>query len=298
MTRGSDRVHLVVERVDGARVLRLPAPRWLISAGVAMGGLVLAALALVHNDYRELKEQRAKFAALQAQSAEQQEVIDGFQQRLAVIRAEIDGWRELRSSIWRPFGPDAESRGATGGVGGGTALRLLEERPGPAFSPMDELDRLAATVIEEGDGLRALERFLAKAGPVLAAMPSRWPVRGPVNSEFGRRSSPWSGAGSEFHSGLDIGVPRGTPVLAPAPGTVVFAGPHYEYGITLIIDHGHDIKSLYGHLSRVDVSVGRQVTRGQVVAQTGNTGRSSGPHLHYEIQVAGQTVNPRSYLWD
>lgn len=298
MTRSADRIHLVFERADGARILRLPAPRWLVSAGVGAVGLVLAALGVIYNDYRELKEQRAQFAALQAQSAEQQEVIEDFQQRVAAIRTEVDGWRDLRSRIWRPFGPDAESRGGTGGVGGGTALRLLEERPAQAPSPADELDRLAATVIEEGDGLRALERFLAKAGPVLAAMPSRWPVRGPVNSDFGTRSSPWSGAGSEYHSGLDIGAARGTPVMAPAPGTVVFAGPHYEYGITLIIDHGHDIKSLYGHLSRIDVAVGRQVARGQVVAVTGNTGRSSGPHLHYEIQVAGQAVNPRSYLWD
>jgi murein DD-endopeptidase MepM/ murein hydrolase activator NlpD len=263
-----------------------------------MVGLVLASLGFIYHDYRELKEQRARFAALQIESAEQQELIDSFQQRLAAIRTEVEGWRALRSRIWRPFGPDAESRGGTGGVGGGTALRLLEERPAPALTPMDELDRLAATVIEEGDGLRALERFLAKAGPVLASMPSRWPVRGPVNSDFGKRSSPWAGTGAEHHSGLDIGAPRGTPVLAPAPGTVVFAGNHYEYGITLIIDHGHDIKSLYGHLSRVDVAIGRQVSRGQVVALTGNTGRSSGPHLHYEIQVAGQAVNPRSYLWD
>ena len=109
--------------------------------------------------------------------------------------------------------------------------------------------------------------------------------------------SPWS-AKSEFHSGLDIGAPIGTAVKSPAPGTVVFAGIHPEYGQTLIIDHGHETKSLYGHLSKLQATVNQKVQRGEVVALSGNTGRSSGPHLHYEIQVKGQSVNPTSYLWE
>ena len=132
---------------------------------------------------------------------------------------------------------------------------------------------------------------------MLAALPSRWPVRGQVNSDYGSRVSPWS-AKPEFHSGLDIGAPVGTPVRAPAPGIVVFAGVHAEYGQTLIVDHGNDTKSIYGHLSRLHVAVNQKVERGEAIALTGNTGRSSGPHLHYEIQVKGQPVNPTSYLWE
>ena len=89
-----------------------------------------------------------------------------------------------------------------------------------------------------------------------------------------------------------------TLVKAPAPGTVVFAGTHQEYGQTLIIDHGNDTKSLYGHLSKLSVVVDQKIERGEPIAMTGNTGRSSGPHLHYEIQVKGQSVNPTSYLWE
>ena len=161
----------------------------------------------------------------------------------------------------------------------------------------DDLERLTGVVKEEGDDLRSLERFLSRATRVLAALPSRWPVRGPVNSGFGGRASPWS-SGPEFHSGLDIGAPVGTQVKAPAPGTVVFAGTHPEYGQTLVVDHGNETKSLYGHLSRLSVTVNQTVQRGDVMALTGNTGRSSGPHLHYEIQVKGQAVNPTSYLWE
>ena len=91
---------------------------------------------------------------------------------------------------------------------------------------------------------------------------------------------------------MDIGAPIGTPLHAPAPGTVVFAGRHPEYGITVIIDHGNDTKSLYGHLSRLTVATDEKVGRGQIIGLSGNSGRSSGPHLHYEIQVKGQPVNP------
>ena len=181
---------------------------------------------------------------------------------------------------------------------GGTALRHVEPPPARPLSLLDELERVYTVVTEEGESLRALERFVANAGRVLTSLPSRWPVRGPVNSDFGPRLSPWSDSVGERHSGLDIGAARGASVTAPAPGTVVFTGSHAEYGIALVLDHGNDIKTLYGHLSRVDVAPGQTIERGQVVARTGNTGRSSGPHLHYEIQVAGKAVNPRLYLWD
>jgi len=79
---------------------------------------------------------------------------------------------------------------------------------------------------------------------------------------------------------------------------VIHAGPHSEYGLAVIIDHGQDVRSLYGHLSKINVRQGQTVERGTELALTGNTGRSSGPHLHYEVMVRGQAVNPRAYLWD
>ena len=138
---------------------------------------------------------------------------------------------------------------------------------------------------------------MSQAGKALAALPSRWPIRGVVNSEFGRRISPWTGA-PEQHSGLDIAAEIGTPVKAPAPGVVVFTGTMPDYGTTLVLDHGNEVKTLYGHLQNVQVLQGQKVERGQQIALSGNTGRTSGPHLHYEITVRGQPVNPRGYLWD
>ncbi len=213
---------------------------------------------------------------------------------MADLRKEVGAWRELHARIQEPFGPDVGRGGRDRGIGGATTA---SERPASGASPSDELNRLSETIMQEGENLRALDRLMARAGKALAALPSRWPVRGAVNSEFGMRQSPWTKA-PEFHAGLDISANRGTAVHAPAAGTVVFAGTQPEYGTAVIVDHGQEIKSLYGHLSQVAVQPGQKVERGALLAYSGNTGRSSGPHLHYEILVKGRAVNPRAYLWD
>lgn len=284
--------NLLMVRDDGSRVLRLSIPTWVVSAVIGGFSVTLLGLAFIYPDYATLRHQRGAFTALSARLHTQQALLDGAQTRLREIRGEIDSWRDLHAKIWEPFGPEASpiKRNAAG-IGGGVAM------PADQAPVREDMDRLLGVVKEEGESIRTLERFLGRASRVLASLPSRWPVRGPVNSDFGQRRSPWA-PNSEFHSGIDIGAAIGTPVKAPAPGTVVFAGQHAEYGITVVIDHGNDTKSLYGHLSRLNVTTDQAVQRGDTVAFTGNTGRSSGPHLHYEIQVKGQPVNPHSYIWE
>lgn len=293
-----DRLNLLVVHGDGTGVLRLSLPRWVLSAcGVAGAGVALLAALALYFDYFSLKHGRAEVGSLKARLAEQEQIDETFKARLRVVRAQMESFRELHQRIWEPFGPEAEPGKRGTGVGGGTGLRHLDV-PTSRVPMLEEIERLASMVTEQGESLRELEHFMARAGRVLASIPSRWPVRGSVNSEFGQRLSPWTPNASEFHSGIDIQADHSTLVRAPAAGTVAFAGHQPEYGVTLIIDHGNEIKSLYGHLTRATVTVGQRVERGQVVALSGNTGRSSGPHLHYEIQVKGQPVNPRSYLWD
>jgi murein DD-endopeptidase MepM/ murein hydrolase activator NlpD len=224
--------------------------------------------------------------------------IEAYRRRVVAIQAEVDGWREVQARIWESLGPEPRGARERRGVGGGTpgdgapAVAAL----GPSALAL-ELDQLDLAVTEQGQKLRALGQLMARAGGILAALPSRWPVRGAVNSEFGRRPSPWTGA-PEFHNGIDIAADVGTPVRAPAPGLVVLAGETPDYGRTVVIDHGHDTRTLYGHLQKVLVTAGQHIERGQQIALTGNTGRSSGPHLHYGIVVLGQPVNPRGYLWE
>lgn len=288
--------NLLVVHGDGRGIARLTLPRWLILTVLGFFLAVPASVTVIYTDYLTLRTQRASLNELSVRVVKQQQVIDGWQTRMRQIRAEIDGWRELRAKIWEPFGPEDGATKRSAGIGGSTGPSRAVETPDHAAIG-DELERLTSIVKDEGDNLRALEGFLGRATRVLAALPSRWPVRGQVNSGYGSRTSPWS-ANSEFHSGLDIGARVGTPVKSPAPGTVVFAGVNAEYGQTLIIEHGNETKSLYGHLSKLNVAVNQKVQRGDVVALTGNTGRSSGPHLHYEIRIKDHSVNPTSYLWE
>ncbi len=293
--RGSHRneLSLLVVRGDGARVLRLSVPRRLpfLALGVALAAV--SAVGALAGDWWQLRLRLRDARPLVQQLDEQRATIDSFNRRIAELRREVAGWRELHAHIWEPFGPELAPRAREAGIGGARATLSDRER----ITPADELEQLTETVMEQGESLRALERLIGRAAKALAALPSRWPVRGAVNSEFGNRLSPWT-LTREFHSGIDIGAKGGTPVHAPAAGTVVFAGNHGEYGIGVILDHGDEIRTVYGHLSRAVVSVGQKVERGTLLAYTGNTGRSSGPHLHYEILVKGRAVNPRAYLWN
>ena len=220
---------------------------------------------------------------------------------MADLQKEVASWRELHARIWEPFGPDAGTKGRGTGIGGPRSVDMegLDRAPHAAqrsgIAASEELDRLAETVLQEGESLRALERLISRAGKALASLPSRWPIRGAVNSEFGSRQSPWTQRG-EVHSGIDIGAERGTPVHAPAAGTVSFAGSHGEYGLTVVVDHGEDLRTIYGHLSKISVKSGQQIARGAELGLSGNSGRSSGPHLHYEILVKNRPVNPRAYF--
>jgi murein DD-endopeptidase MepM/ murein hydrolase activator NlpD len=128
-------------------------------------------------------------------------------------------------------------------------------------------------------------------------MPDMWPILGPINSGFGQREDPVMGMGiGEFHKGVDIGSPDGTPVHAPAGGRVVKAGMVNGYGREIDIDHGNGITTIYGHLQGFNVVEGQSVVKGQVIGFVGHSGKTTGSHLHYEVQVRGIAVNPHKYL--
>jgi murein DD-endopeptidase MepM/ murein hydrolase activator NlpD len=285
---------LLVVRGDGARVLCLNFPKRLLIGALVGLVTVSALIGVVAADWLQLRRLTREGRPHVDQILEQRAALDAVHEKIGELRREVAGWREIHGRLFETFGPDSKPSGRDKGIGG--PATPVERVPGH-LSPRDELDRLAESIAEESQNLRTLDKLMARAGKMLAALPNRWPVRGAVNSEFGTRLSPWTKS-PEFHAGMDIRAERGTPVHAPAGGIVGFAGAYAEYGLTVILDHGNDIRSIYGHLSRVGVSTGQRVERGAQLGLTGNTGRSSGPHLHYEILVKGQAVNPRAYLWD
>jgi murein DD-endopeptidase MepM/ murein hydrolase activator NlpD len=128
-----------------------------------------------------------------------------------------------------------------------------------------------------------------------ADAPSIWPIEGKISSGFGEREDPFSGEG-KFHTGLDILAPTGTPIRAAGDGIVETSGMANGYGREVIIDHGHGVRTLYGHMSALVAIAGQRVIRGQVIGYVGQSGRATCPHLHYEVRINNVPVNPHKYL--
>lgn len=129
-----------------------------------------------------------------------------------------------------------------------------------------------------------------------AFLPTMWAHLGKINNEFGYRRNPFGGRSYEFHAGMDIDGDRGDVVAAPANGTIITAGWEGGYGNLIEIDHGNGLTTRYGHLSKIGVQVGDTIQRGQIIGLIGSTGRSTGPHLHYEVRVNDKPINPRRFL--
>lgn len=207
-------------------------------------------------------------------------------------------------------------------------LRAIQAREAlPGFGPLDEAeaaerqawidgvvstggsseaDRLPGEVeahlaaLEEdvralAPGLADFEELLGRFDGLQAALPKLWPVDGELTSPFGYRHSPF-GRKWKLHTGLDIGAPYGAPIYATAEGLVTFADWDSGHGKTVVVDHGHDVTTRYCHASRFMVAEGDLVGVGDVIALVGSTGMSTGPHLHYELLIDGEKVDPLGYL--
>ena len=147
------------------------------------------------------------------------------------------------------------------------------------------------------DGVSGFGSLTPIGGTLLVSSPNLWPVMGPITSSFGQREDPITGNGEgEFHPGIDISAPIGTPVRATADGVVRSAQMQNGYGREVILDNGHGVETCYGHMSGFAVMAGQTVVRGQVIGYVGMSGRTTGPHLHYEVRIRNAPVNPHKYL--
>jgi murein DD-endopeptidase MepM/ murein hydrolase activator NlpD len=174
------------------------------------------------------------------------------------------------------------------------------QKDAPDFASMQQFYALKATAMNGSAyiGISMENSREASTSDWLraAAAPTLWPVEGPLTGVFGQRTDPFSGDEGAFHRGVDISTEYGTPVIAPANGVVRYADFMNGYGRSLVIDHGNSITTLYGHLSGYAVAAGQAVRRGDTIGYVGLSGRSTGPHLHYEVRIANTPVNPSKYL--
>ncbi len=251
--------------------------RWLKLT--ALAALVIAAAALygfygLAQQARHLQTE-SENARLRAENARQRVQLEKLNTRIEAVEDASRHLVEMKSGV------TGEGQLPVGGKGG------------PAL-PFDEITvsliELKAKFLEQE--LRAYEAILKER----AVVPNIWPVKGDLDSGFGGRRNPFGGSSYEYHEGQDIEAQIGTPVSATANGTVLCAGWQNGYGQVVYIDHGNGLQTRYGHLSQINVSVGQTISRGETVGLVGSTGRSTGPHLHYEVRINNQPVNPISYL--
>jgi murein DD-endopeptidase MepM/ murein hydrolase activator NlpD len=181
-----------------------------------------------------------------------------------------------------------------GGAGVGGAVGSESQAPTLAPRALAAIDQSLTSLTRRSE---QLEEFYRDQTMVLASTPSIWPVRGYLSAGFGNRIDPFTGQ-RDFHSGIDISTPIGTRVFAPADGVILSTAASGAYGNSIIVDHGYGVVTRYGHLDAYAVRPGQRVRRGDLIGFVGNTGRSTGPHLHYEVWVRDQAQNPIHFILD
>lgn len=181
-------------------------------------------------------------------------------------------------------------------MGGSTDVDRAAQRTLSALGTPDDTFGMLRTLLERLESrLSIVSRTVDRRNALAAATPSIWPAQGWLTSTMGRRTDPLTG-GNDFHAGLDIAGERGQPVYATAAGTVNHVGYQGGYGNLIVLDHGFGLQTRYGHLLNYSVKAGAKVKRGDVIGHVGNSGRSTGYHLHYEVLANGKLLNPLQLL--
>jgi murein DD-endopeptidase MepM/ murein hydrolase activator NlpD len=289
---------VVSDHSQAVRKFRMPR-RWLRS-GLVGGGIaaVIGLVTVVH--YFTLLSASAESRALKEENAQLRSQVLLVQEKVAHVQATLDRVErfdaKLRSAVTHLQDPERNlAIGPVGSTGAGTAVASTPAGQEPISALPGRIASLENEAARQEASLRELQEYFDDQKSLLASTPSLWPTQGWVTSDFGVRLDPYS-ADRSMHQGLDISTPHGQPVQSPSDGTVVFNGTEGGYGKVLVIDHGYGVKTRYGHLSETFVRLGERVARGQQVAAVGNTGRSTGPHLHYEVRVNGIPENPRKFV--
>jgi murein DD-endopeptidase MepM/ murein hydrolase activator NlpD len=288
---------------DSPKTRKLRVPQWILTrAAVVLGVFVLGSVAaavhyfqvvgevtenkLLRDENVQLRTDLKRIRERIAQISSTLDRVERFDQKLRAITLLSDPERHLAiGPVGMADSDDRESPSA----------RAMIAEPEDPRAMRNKLDALTAEAARQEASLQELQAYFEDQKSLLASTPSIWPARGWVTSDFGHRLDPFT-ADRIMHKGLDIAAAHGTPVVAPSDATVIFAGTESGYGKVLVLDHGYGLKTRYAHLSEMGVKVGDRVKRGDRIGAVGNTGRSTGPHLHYEVRVNGIPENPRKFI--
>ena len=261
---------------------------------LGVSGVLAAALAVMLVHYTSVALQVADLKRLRAENEVLTAKTKAYEENAGKLQARVQTLQNMVTKLGvmaglEPNLPDAQ----VGGVGGGTSREALP----PSADISSSLGAMEKSVQSLTQKSAHLEEFYQDQKVLLASTPSIWPVRGYLSSRFGNRTDPFTGL-FDFHPGIDVSTPIGTKVQAPADGVVVSCGVKGAYGNAIVIDHGYSVVTRYAHLSAFAVKPGQRVRRGDLIGYVGQTGRSTAPHLHYEVWVKDQLQNPITYILD
>ena len=285
---------------DPSRVRKLRLPLNLLRAIFIMLGISFAAFSFMIFDYTQVKLKTHELNSLKKENAVQKIQLQAFASKVSDLEfhmAKLKQFDKKLRIITNMEVPAGSSQVL--GIGGPSfeedTATLEGARAGLIKQMHSDLDQLKAEAMAQEKSFTELNEHLFKQPSLFASTPAIWPARGWVTSNFGYRISPFTGL-RQMHEGMDIANAMGTLVLSPANGIVSRVDRENGLGKNITINHGYGILTKYGHLSETYVHVGKRVKRGEKIAAIGNTGRSTGPHLHYEIVVNGVNINPEKYI--
>ncbi|ADD67140.1 Peptidase M23 [Denitrovibrio acetiphilus DSM 12809] len=250
-----------------------------------------------------LYKERTVLSQYKDENLQLKDKIAGYESQLISINEKLAGVTELENKVrgLAAYG-QSDTEGRQLAVGGKEVdvlqdLSKVSERKDKRF--FEELNvtltNLSMEIEKRSVSLSELADFLEEQKLMLSSTPTIWPVKGWISSGFGYRISPFTGR-RVFHEGLDIATKYNTPVRSAAKGIVVFSGRKAGYGKMVIVDHGYGYITKYGHNNKLLVKAGDKVSKGDFIAEVGSTGRSTGPHVHYEVLVNGIPVNPLKFI--
>jgi murein DD-endopeptidase MepM/ murein hydrolase activator NlpD len=293
---------------NSSRPRQFNIPSWLVRAGwVILPVLVLISVTLFL-DYRFVANQVYENRELQSENRRLRQDVQLYQNRMESLQASLDRIENFSARlkmITNLMDQDQLSKhielpppNAAQNLAFAAKEPLTPQATGesPSSNEDTKFEKVSYQSLELEQSLHDLYELLSDQKSFLNALPTKKPADGYFTSGFGVRVSPLGDGAEKMHEGLDVANAVGTPIKAPAQATVVFAGRKSGYGQIVILDHGYGLETWYGHTSRIIVKPGQLVKRGQLIALIGNSGKSTGAHLHYEVRVHGIPVDPLAYI--
>jgi len=272
--------------------------------------ILLSSFCIFGYDYYKIKKEegfaeflRSKVSLQTEKIHEQRRQIQAFANQIIALKGHMARLDEFEKQIRILANIEANTNDENYyGIGGSMPDDLLD----PNLDLASEHDKLVKNMHEQvvqlqmasnykEKDLKTLLGILEEQRNILSATPSILPTKGYITSRFGYRRSPFTGR-REIHKGIDISNKKGTPIMAAADGVVSFAGARGLFGRIITIDHGHGLVTYYAHLDKILKNEGERVRKGEIIAKMGDTGRTTGAHLHYEVQLNGVPVNPAKYI--